>query len=295
MSGAVGIELRNVSQRFGDIVALDDLSLSIEPGKIVGLLGRNGSGKTTLLSLLAAFRKASEGEVLVDGQNPFENPQVCNRIALVRESGDVIDSERVHRMIDLARRLRSTWDHELAERLIARFRLPLDARIQSLSRGQRSALGIVLGLASRAPLTMLDESYLGMDAPSRQAFYEELIADYLEHPRTIILSTHLIDEVSPLFEDVVIIDRGRLLLHEPADDLRSRGAAVIGPTEIVESFTAGMHRVGSQRLGGTSSIVVYGELSEDARREATRLGLELGPIGLQELFVQLTEPAEVRA
>jgi ABC-2 type transport system ATP-binding protein len=294
VSGA-SIEVTNLTQRFADVDAIDDLSLRIEPGRIVGLLGRNGSGKTTLMSLLAAFRKPTSGSVLVDGVDPFENPQVCNRIALVRESGDVIDSSRVSDMLGLARRLRSTWDQELADRLVDRFRLPLDKRVQALSRGQRSVLGIVLGLAARAPLTMLDESYLGMDAPSRQVFYDELLADYMEHPRTIILSTHLIDEVAPLFEDVVIIDRGRLVLHDSADDLRARGADIIGPTDVVESFTAGMNRIATKRLGGTTSIVVYGELSGAERAEARALGLELGPVGVQDLFVHLTAEEVVGA
>jgi ABC-2 type transport system ATP-binding protein len=292
---SLGVELRGVTQRFGDVDAIDDLSLRIEPGRIVGLLGRNGSGKSTLLSLVAAFRKATAGTVLVDGQDPFENTQVCSQICLVREAGDVIASDRVRNVLDLAGRLRASWDPAFADRLVDRFELPLGTRVQHLSRGQRSALGIVLGLASRAPLTMLDESYLGMDAPNRQAFYEELLQDYVEHPRTFVLSTHLIDEVAPLFEDVVIIDRGRLVLHESADDLRARGVAVVGPTKAVESFTAGMDRLNEQRLGGTSSIVVYGELSDAQRAEARRLGLELGPIGIQDLFIHLTGRAEVSA
>ena len=292
----MGIELRNVTQRFGDdVTALDDVSLRIEPGRIVGLLGRNGSGKTTLLSLLAAFRRPTDGSVLVDGRDPFEEPTVVSRTCLVRESGDVIISDRVRNVLELARRLRSTWDDELAQRLVDRFELPLGTKAQHLSRGQQSALGLVIGLSSRAPLTMLDESYLGMDAHNRQVFYEELLRDYVEHPRTIVLSTHLIDEVAPLFEDVVIIDRGRLLLHESADDLRARGAAVVGPAATVEAFTTGMDRINEQRLGGTSSIVVLGELSAQQRAEARELGLELEPVGMQDLFIHMTGRAEVSA
>ena len=291
----LSIELRDLTQRFDDVTAVDGMSLRVEPGKIVGLLGRNGSGKSTLLSLLAAFRKPTSGTVLVDGADPFENPSVCARTCLVRESGDVIQTERVRNVLDLSRRLRPTWDPALAARLVARFELPLETRVQHLSRGQRSALGIVIGLASRAPLTMLDESYLGMDAHNRQAFYEELLRDYVEHPRTFVLSTHLIDEVAPLFEDVIIIERGRLLLHESADELRARGSAVIGPTPTVESFTAGMQRLSEQRLGGTSSVVVYGELTGEQRAEARRLGLELDPIGMQDLFIHLTGRVEVAA
>ena len=297
MSDGVGVdvELRHVTQRFDTTVALDDLSVRIDGNKIVGLLGRNGSGKTTLLSLLGAFRKPSEGAVLVDGTDPFENPRLCSCITLIRESGDAIEVERVSRMFDFVRRVRPTWDHELALRLADRFRLPLDKRVQALSRGQKSALGIVLGLAAQTPLTMLDESYLGMDAPSRHAFYDELLAAYMAQPRTFIVSTHLIDEVAPLFEEVVIIDRGRLVLHESADELRARGSAVVGPVDVVDAFTAGMNRLSERRLGPTSSVVIYGQLDERQRREARELGLELDPIGMQDLFVHLTAEEVVGA
>jgi ABC-2 type transport system ATP-binding protein len=160
--------------------------------------------------------------------------------------------------------------------------------VQTLSRGQKSALGIVVGLASRAPLTMFDESYLGMDAPSRYAFYEELLADYATHPRTIVISTHLIEEVSSLFEEVIIIDEGRLVLHEESDALRGRGVTVTGAADVVDTFVAGLTVLGEQSLGRTKAATVYGKLDETQVRAAKLAGLELGPVALQDLFVHLT-------
>lgn len=286
-----GIEIQNLTVRYpGDVTAIDDLTLKLEGGKIYGLLGRNGSGKTTLMSLIAAFRRVTEGTVLVDGREPFENEELTQHICLVRDSGDVVvDGDSVQRILRRARRFRPHWDDEFAQRLLDTFQLPSKRGVAKLSRGQRSALGITVGLASRAPLTMLDEAYLGMDAPSRYAFYDILLEDYIENPRTIILSTHLIEEVGRLFEEVVIIDRGRLVVHDDTDSLRMRGAAVVGPAVAVDDFTAGMTILGEQRLGGTKSVTVYGEIDPDARAVAADWGLELSPVALQDLFVHLTK------
>src|SRR5260221_9730741 len=111
--------------------------------------------------------------------------------------------------------------------------------MKALSRGMLSAAGVIVGLASRAPLTIFDEPYLGLDAVARSIFYDRLLEDYAEHPRTVILSTHLIDEVSRLLEHILVIDQGRLILDEDADALRGRAFAVVGPAAQVDTFTAG--------------------------------------------------------
>lgn len=286
----LGIEVDDVSLTFGDVKALDGLSFRLDGGKIYGLLGRNGSGKTSLLSLLAAFRKPTAGQIRIGGAAPFENAEVVRQVCLIRESGDFYDNERVSSVLRAASDLRSTWDAAYAEKLLERFKLPVRKRTQTLSRGQKSALGIVLGLASRAPVTMFDESYLGLDAPSRYAFYDELLADYADQPRTVVISTHLIEEVSSLFEEVIILDEGRLVAQEEADVLRSRGTAVTGAADVVDTFVAGMTVLGEQRLGPTKSVTVYGELEPDQIRAAKMAGLELGPVSLQDLFVHLTTP-----
>lgn len=288
MTSGLGVEVTNLTLRYGRTTALAGVDLTLSPGKIYGLIGRNGSGKTSLLSVLAAFCRATAGQVRVGGEEPFENEPIVRQICLIREAGDIIDSDRCQRVLATARALRPYWDQEYANHLVDRFQLPLRKRPQQLSRGQRSALACVLGLASRAPLTMFDESYLGMDAPSRYAFYEELLADYSAHPRTVILATHLIEEFGSLFEQVVMIDRGRLLVHDDTDSLRARGTAVVGPASAVDRFTSGMSILSERLLGGTKSATVYGPVTGKARRRAESEGLSLEPVALQDLFVQLT-------
>ena len=288
----LGIETRGLTIRYGDTVAVDSLDLTLAPGKIYGLLGRNGSGKTSLLAVLSAFRAATSGTVRVGGQDPFENAAIMSQIAFVRDKVDAQDSDRVSCILDLAATLRPNWDAAYAQRLVERFDLPLRKRLNGLSRGMKSALSVTIGLAARAPLTIFDEAYLGLDAPSRYAFYEEVLDDYLAHPRTIVLSTHLIEEVASLFEEVVILHKGRLIAHEESESLRGRGTAVTGPAAAVDAFVAGRTVLGSQQLGGTRSTTIFGALDEGARAAARTAGLELGPVGLQDLFVHLTGTAE---
>jgi ABC-2 type transport system ATP-binding protein len=217
-----GVELHDLSVRFGATTAVNAVTATITAGTITGLLGRNASGKSTLLAAIAAFRRPTSGRVLVNDTDPYENPDVTAGITLVREAGDYADS-RVSDMLQLAAAVRPTWSPELAEHLLTRFKLPTRKLATNLSRGQRSALGALMGLASRSPLTIFDEVYLGMDAPTRYVFYDELLTDYTVHPRTIVISSHLIEEVERLFEHVLILDEGRLLLSETAEGLRERG------------------------------------------------------------------------
>jgi ABC-2 type transport system ATP-binding protein len=217
------IEVRGLGVRYGTTDALRDVNFSLSGNKICGLLGRNGAGKTTLLSVLAGFQWSPDDTVLIDGEPVFENAAATAKLCLVRGTGDATaPMAKVRDLVGFAHRMRQGMDLAFATSLLERFEVPVDKQARQLSHGKRCALGVALGLASRAPVTIFDESYLGMDAPSRYAFYDVLLADVLEHPRTVIISTHLIDEVGSLFEDVLILDRGRLLLHEEADTLRAR-------------------------------------------------------------------------
>ncbi|MEU4292278.1 ABC transporter ATP-binding protein [Kribbella sp. NPDC026596] len=295
---ALTVRTESLSVRFAGVPALDRLDLRLAPGKIHGLLGRNGSGKSTLAAVLAGFRRPDEGRVLIEGgdlgtaQEPYENAVVTSRVCLIRESGDLVEQASVRQAVGLAASLRPYWGEDVAGDLLDRFEIPLNKKIQKLSRGKKSALGVVLGLASRAPLTIFDESYLGMDVPSRNLFYDALLADYTEVPRTIVLSTHLVSEVSTLLEEVVILDNGRLVTQSPVDALRGRGASIVGPAAAVDEFTGRFTVLAQERLGGTKSTTVLGDLDPALLAEAAAAGLEVGPVGLQELFVHLTAPTK---
>ncbi|MDI6105095.1 ATP-binding cassette domain-containing protein [Actinoplanes sp. NEAU-A12] len=154
--------------RFGETTALHPLDLDLPAGRVYGLLGRNGAGKTTLLSTLAGFRKPSGGTVTFDGEPVFENARSTTRICLIRDDGGLGDpTDQLAEILGMAAMLRPTFRPGVRHRPARPFRLSGRRRLGRLSRGQRSAFGIVVGLASRAPLTMFDEAHLGMDAAAR--------------------------------------------------------------------------------------------------------------------------------
>jgi ABC-2 type transport system ATP-binding protein len=280
------ISMAGLTRRYRDQVALDDVTLDLEPGSITGLLGRNGAGKTTLLRILAGHEFASAGTVTVLGASPVENERVLHQMVFVREDQSYPDL-KVRRAVQVASWFYPNWSHELADELLEEFNLPLNRKVRRLSRGMRSALGIVIGLAARAEVTLFDEPYAGLDPVSRQLFYDRLLADYAEHPRTVLLSTHLIDEAAGLFERVVVIDRGRVVLNTAADDLRGAATSVSGPAIAVAEFTAGRPVWNRRRIASQESAVVAGTLNETDRARAAALHLRLEPLTLQEVVVQV--------
>jgi ABC-2 type transport system ATP-binding protein len=278
------IAVAGLTRRYGLEVALDDVSLEIEAGSICGLLGRNAAGKTTLLRILAGQEFPSAGSVRVLGAPPAENERVLRRMVFVREDQAYPDIKVGH-ALKAASWFYPNWDARLADALVDDLALPRKKAIKRLSRGLRSALGITIGLAARAEVTLFDEPYAGLDAVARQFFYDRLLADYAEHPRTILLSTHLIDEAATLFENVVVIDRGRVVLKATADGLRGLATTVSGPVLAVDEFTAGRPVWNRRCLGSQASVVTVGQLDEAARARARSLGLDLVPLTLQQLVV----------
>jgi ABC-2 type transport system ATP-binding protein len=290
------VEVRNLTKSYGNVIAVDQVSFSIEAGKIYGLLGRNGAGKTTIMQIITAQLFATSGEVKVFGEHPCENSRVLSQICFVKDNQKYPVSYRVIDVLDQAAFFFPHWSRQYAFALAEEFRLPLSRQVKALSRGMLSAMGIITGLASRASLTIFDEPYLGLDAVAREIFYDRLLEDYAEHPRTIILSTHLIDEVSKLLERILVIDQGRLILDEEVETLRGRAFAVVGPASKVDTYTADKELLAREPWGGLVSATVMGDGDLNDRKHAEALGLELAPVPLQQLIVHLTsEPSERKA
>lgn len=273
-----------LTKRYHDVTALDGVSIDLAENTIHGLLGRNGAGKTTLMQVLTAQAFETSGTVEVFGEHPYENAGVLGRVCFVKESQKYPDTFKVRHALRAAELLYPRWDARFAARLLTDFGLPLNRPIKKLSRGMLSSVGVIIGLAARAPLTFFDEPYLGLDAVARQLFYDRLLADYAEQPRTIVLSTHLIDEVSALIEHVVVIDKGRILIDSDAETLRSEAVTVSGPASAVEAFVAGRHELHRERLGGLLRVTVSGTPDRPAIG-----GLEFEPVSLQQLVVRTTQ------
>jgi ABC-2 type transport system ATP-binding protein len=285
---ATVVRVEGLTKRYGSFTALDHVGFSLEENRIYGLLGRNGAGKTTIMQLLTGQLFPNAGELEVFGRTPAEHADVLRKMCFIAESQRYPEDFTAAHVFKAAPWFFENWDQEFADRLIADFRLPVKRRIKKLSRGQLSAVGVVVGLASRAPLTFFDEPYLGLDAVARHIFYDRLLEDYAEHPRTIVLSTHLIDEVANLLEHVILIDQGRILLDRDADDVRGSATTVAGSRAAVEQFVADRPVIGEERLGGLASVTIDGRLDQAERVRAAELGHELAPVSLQQLIVHLT-------
>ncbi len=286
------IEADNLSLKYKDFEALKNVSFKLENEKIYGLLGRNGAGKTSLLSVLASYRNTSEGTVKIAGECPFENPHIMQNVSFHFETDYQDETAKVKNMLKTVSKYRPNYDAEYAEYLINLFSLPLNKSVNKLSKGMQSALEVTIGLASRSPITIFDESYLGMDAPTRVKFYDELLKDQEKYPRIFILSTHLVSEMDYLFDEVLILHKGRLLLQEDYESLTSKGISITGYSGNVDEFTQGRKILNSQQLGGTKSVMIYEERTDELDNKAHEMGLEIGPISLQDLFIHLTEGEE---
>ena len=287
------VSVRNVRKSFRDVDALVDVSFDVHEHAIHGLLGRNGAGKTTLLQILTGQQWADGGEVSVFGGSPFENDAVLRDVCFVKESQRYPDDFRVGQVLDAAAAILPRWDETFARDLMADFDLPRRRKVKKLSRGMTSALGVVVGLASRAPLTLFDEPYLGLDAVSRQLFYDRLLADYAEHPRTVVLSTHLIDEVADLVDRVVVVDGGRIVVDDDAEGLRGRAVTISGRADSVADVTTGLSVLHHESMGSMARSTVDGPLADEALAAARAAGLSVEPVSLQQFVVASTTRRKV--
>ncbi len=286
------VSVQNVSMAFKKFEVLKDITFTLEPGQTYGLIGRNGAGKTTLLSLLASLMEPSSGQIKIAEENPFENKHIMPYVSFILEVDYKDEYDTITSYFSFAQQYRPNFDIEYAKKLAARFKLPLDKAINSLSSGMQSALNVTLGLAHRNPVTIFDEAYVSMDAPTREIFYQEVLEEQQRHPRIMILSTHLVSEMDYLFDHVLILDRGKLIIDESFEEIISHGVSVIGQAEKVDSFVNNRNRLSTQSLGNTKSVMLYGNLSDADMVEAERLGLEIGPVSLQDLFIHLTKEGE---
>nr|WP_296767494.1 ABC transporter ATP-binding protein [Rhodococcus sp. (in: high G+C Gram-positive bacteria)] len=280
--------VRHLTKSYGDFTAVDDIGFDLRADKIYGLLGRNGAGKTTVMQMLTGQSHTTSGTVEIFGSQPYENAAALKNVCFVKESQRYPDDFKVRHVIACAARLLPHWDQQFADELLHDFDLPPNRKVKKLSRGMNSALGIVLGLAARAPLTFFDEPYLGLDAVARHMFYDRLLADYADRPRTIVLSTHLIDEVSDLIEHVLLLDKGKVVIDADADDLRASAFVVSGPTDAVDRFVADRTVLHRESLGGAARVAIDARLSTEDRTRAGAFGVSIDPLSLQQLVIRQT-------
>ncbi len=275
------IEIKNLS--YGSTRALDGVDLVLEEGKIYGLLGRNGAGKTTMLNAITGRIFASSGSIELDGAKTLENDAALRQIYMLSEHTYYPEGMKVKKAMQWTATFYPHFDAAYAERLCAAFGLDTGKKVKALSTGYATIFKLILGLATNAPFLLLDEPVLGLDANHRDLFYKTLVEKYAEKPFCAVLSTHLVEEVSSIIEDVIIIKNGRIIYNTPRDELLCQGYSVSGVAPAVDAFTAGQNILGADTIGGLKTAYVMGNQPGDIPEN-----LVISTLDLQRLFVQLT-------
>jgi ABC-2 type transport system ATP-binding protein len=285
---SIALACGNITKSYGATTALRNLSLQLEEGAIYGLLGRNGAGKTTLLNTIAGGIGADSGTIEVYGRklSKREQPNDC---CYVRAEFSHFGGARIIEVLQIAAAVYPHWDWDYARELLKLFLIDPRQKIRQLSSGTRSLVGNIIGLASRAPLTLYDEPVLGLDVLMRERFYKTLMEDYANHPRTILLSTHLIDEIAPIVEKICILEAGSLLLQDDMEQIRRSAYLIRGNSETVASFTSGKRVIYQEAYGRGMLAAIYEKLDDQSTRFAKEQGLSIETLSLQKLFLYLIE------
>ncbi|WP_033706911.1 ABC transporter ATP-binding protein [Bacillus mycoides] len=284
----IALETKNLSKKYKKKLAVNEVTISLEEHKIYGLLGRNGAGKTTLLNILAGQIISSSGSVAVFGENVFENSKAMRSICFVRVKEEAPLSYKVKEIFKLCNMFYKNWNQKYAEELAGKFQLNMKEKYHKLSHGMQTVVGIIQGLASRAPITIFDEPTTGLDAAHRELFYSLLLEDYGEYPRTIILSTHLVEEVTHVIEDVIIIKEGRLVVQSSVEDLLQQGHIISGKKDKVDAFSINKKVINREVYGNKGIAVIWGEFTNEDYYFLEKEGLAVDEIILQKLFIHIT-------
>ncbi len=282
-----GIEVKNVSRSFKDTIALNQVNLIFEEGKIYGLLGRNGAGKSTLLNIISNRKYPDEGYVTVDGIPASENESVLRKMFLINEKNLYPESMKVKDAFKISKDFYPSFDESYALKLCELFELNIKKKIKSLSTGYQSIFRNIVALSVNVPYVFFDEPVLGLDAYHRDLFYKLLIEKYSQNPFTAIISTHLIEEVANVIEDVVIIKKGIIIKNESRDSLLANSYTISGTISQVDHFISSLSEnaeiLGSDIIGGLKSAYILGDCNKTIPE-----GLDKSPMDLQKLFIHLT-------
>lgn len=279
---------KNVYKNYKKTEVLKGLDLQLEKGKIYGLIGRNGAGKTTLLSLMAGQNPVTSGEITLDGQKVWENQEMMDRICFSRELNPTtnfsISELKVKEYLKMASIYMPNWDKEFAEELLKTFELDANKKLNKLSKGMLSMVTITVALASKAEFTFMDEPVAGVDVVMREQFYRILLDEFAESGRTFVISTHIIEEAADVFEEVIMLDKGKILLKENAVELLDRARHVSGVAEAVDKVMEGRETYRPEKLGRSKGVTVLLKQGETLESDAE---ISVQPMSLQQVFVAM--------
>lgn len=279
------IQVKNISKKYHQLTALDHVSLTFEFGKIYGFLGRNGAGKSTLINIIANRIFADEGEILIDNLSAKENMQVHEKIFCMSEADLYDTSLKIKDHFKWINRFYNSFDLNKALEISEKFNLDTSKRFKALSKGYQSIFKLTVALSLNVPYVIFDEPVLGLDANHRELFYNLLLKEYENNERTIIIATHLIEEIANLIEEVVFIDQGKILLQESVENLLETGYSISGLSSEVDAYCSDKTVIGYDELGALKIAYLFGPKT----LLPPNSNLRFSTMNLQKLFVKITE------
>lgn len=284
------IVCKDLCKKYSDKEVLKNINLTLEKGKIYGLIGRNGAGKTTLLSIMSAQNPATSGTVTVDDEQVWENQSALDKICFSRElnmapsNGNGLSATKIKDYLKLASVYYKYWDQAMADRLLEKFELEPKKKLGEVSKGMLSMVTIIVAMASKAEYTFLDEPVAGLDVIMRKYFYDLLLSEYEESGRTFIISTHIIEEAANIFEEVIMVKKGEILLKANTADLVDSAYHVSGKAEDVDAATAGLKTYNEENIGRSKGVTVFLKEGEKIKEG---YDVSIQPVNLQNIFVAL--------
>ncbi|NUU77337.1 ATP-binding cassette domain-containing protein [Paenibacillus xylanilyticus] len=286
------IRFDQVSYSYHQTPVLNNITLHENEPVISAIWGRNGAGKTTLMSLLAGHNRPDDGRIQVMGEDPYNNLAAQKHLCYIQENHPLGRNWTMNDLVRFGQYFHPQWNQEFAERLIDQFELPSKKKIVKFSKGMKTAAQMILGLASYADITILDEPTNGLDAEKRKYFYNALLESYEDHPRLFLISTHHIEEIQPLCESLIVLHRGDVMYHQQMEEIRERGVLLTGLISDVDLVTKGEKIIESAQLGSTKKVMIDASYSREWKDIAQAHGLSIEKATLQDYLVNLTRKHE---
>ena len=273
------IELKQVTKQYGQATVLKNITLTVDEPGIYCLLGRNGAGKTTLLTSIAGYQNITSGTIQVGGKTI--TPSTLDTGVSYIENFAKHFNLPVRKLLRIASEVNPNYDYDFASEMMERFELDGKKKFNHLSLGMKTMVSTIICLASNKEVILLDEPVLGFDAIMRVEFYDMLTESFQKHPRIIIVSTHIIEEIAKTIQKLIIIDKGSVRFFDTLQSVETKAFRVSGLQKDVEAATRGLHVIGQDAVGGLVTSYIFDNPPEQAA------SLEIHPLSLQDFFIQM--------
>ena len=273
------IELRQVTKQYGQATVLKNITLLIDEPGIYCLLGRNGAGKTTLLKSIAGYQNITNGIIQVDGKT-ITTSTLDTGVSYIENFAKHFNLP-VQKLLKIASEVNPDYDNDFASEMMERFELDGKKKFNHLSLGMKTMVSTIICLASNKEVILLDEPVLGFDAIMRVEFYDMLTESFHKHPRIIIVSTHIIEEIAKTIQKLIIIDKGSVRFFDTLQSVETKAFSVSGLQKDVEAATQNLNIIGQDTVGGLVTSYIF---DNPPKQTAS---LEIHPLSLQDFFVQM--------